>query len=248
MKTRIIPLTALLLSLSWGAAMAAAPQTAGETGICDVAADYALGVEDYPAAIRLHLAVLSRDPNNALAHYHLGFAYGMSGRHSAEIREYQRAAALGLRAFDLYLNLGMAEFERGDLPSALAALTTSARLSDAAEPHFELALVYERQGYLKQADAQIHAALAKAPTEPDYLNTLAVLSAEQGDLSAARRIWTAILRREPQYHPAAVNLDLLAHEAIRTATSLPAPAAPILPGEAKGAAKGGALTVTDSTL
>src|SRR5271168_1037692 len=76
--------------------------------ICDVNADFALGREDYPAAIALHLKVLRADNGNALAHYHLGFAYGMSGRITDEISEYLMAAKLGLVNWDLFLNLGLA--------------------------------------------------------------------------------------------------------------------------------------------
>ena len=37
-------------------------------------------VEDYSSAVTLHRKFLSSHPNDALAHYHLGFAYGMVGR------------------------------------------------------------------------------------------------------------------------------------------------------------------------
>ena len=67
----------------------------GEEQVCDVRADYALGVENYPEAIRLHAEVVRKHPDNALAHYHLGFAEGMMGNKRAEVREYQAAAALG---------------------------------------------------------------------------------------------------------------------------------------------------------
>jgi hypothetical protein len=89
-----------------------------EDQVCDVAADYSLGVEDYSEAIRRHVQVLSEHPDNALAHYHLGFALGMVGNGMAEIREYQRAEALGLTNWDLFLNLGLAQLENGDLDAA----------------------------------------------------------------------------------------------------------------------------------
>src|SRR5216684_9229253 len=81
---------------------------ASKEEICDVDADVALGVEDYPLAIALHRKVLRANNDNALAHYHLGFAYGMTGRLSDEISEYLAAAKLGLNKWDLFLNLGLA--------------------------------------------------------------------------------------------------------------------------------------------
>lgn len=173
-------------------------------------ADVPLGMEDYPEAIRMHLAVLTRTPNNPLARYHLGFAYGMVGRGDEEILEYERALSLGLRTFDLYLNLGVARFEREDLRGAINAFKNASNLSDAAEPHYDLAIAYERQGELPQAEMEVRAAVSKKPTEPDYLNTLAIVSAEEGNLARARNIWVSLLSRDPGYHPAAANLHQLA--------------------------------------
>ena len=52
-----------------------------DSQVCDPVADYFLGMEDYPAAIGRHLVVIREHPENALAHYHLGFAYGVTGQH-----------------------------------------------------------------------------------------------------------------------------------------------------------------------
>ena len=67
---------AVILLLSLGIASSASTGE-GDEQVCDVHADYALGVEDYSEAIRLHVEVLRKHPDNALAHYHLGFAEGM---------------------------------------------------------------------------------------------------------------------------------------------------------------------------
>jgi tetratricopeptide (TPR) repeat protein len=87
--------------------------------ICDVDADFALGLQDYPAAITLHRKVLRANKNNALAHYHLGFAYGMTGQKTDEINEYLAAARLGLDKWDLFLNLGLAYLDQNDGPKAI---------------------------------------------------------------------------------------------------------------------------------
>src|SRR5208283_1173847 len=90
--------------------------------ICNVAADAALGVENYAQAINLHQRIIAVHPDDALAHYHLGFAYGMVARRDEELAEYRKAAALGLQQWDLYLNLGRVYLERGDYPAATSAL------------------------------------------------------------------------------------------------------------------------------
>jgi len=74
---------AVILLVSLGIASNASTGE-GEEQVCDVHADYALGVEDYSEAIRLHIEVLRKHPDSALAHYHLGFAEGMMGNRTKE--------------------------------------------------------------------------------------------------------------------------------------------------------------------
>src|SRR6266851_3127823 len=105
--------------------------------ICDVNADFVLGLEDYPAAIALHRKVLRAHNDNALAHYHLGFAYGMTGRTTDEIREYLVAVRLSLDKWDLFLNLGLAYLARKDWPNAINTLQIAVLLGpDHPEAHF----------------------------------------------------------------------------------------------------------------
>jgi tetratricopeptide (TPR) repeat protein len=119
--------------------------------ICDVNADCALEFEDYPAAIRLHRKLLLGHNENALAHYHLGFAYGMTGRATDEIYEYLAAARLGLKKWDLFLNLGLAYLSQNDWPKAIVALQTAASLgADNPEAHYNLAIAYATAtGYMR---------------------------------------------------------------------------------------------------
>jgi hypothetical protein len=95
---------AFLLACLWSQAGAAA--NPGEEQDCDVTADYFLGAENYPETIRLHREVLRKHPENALAHYHLGFAEGMAGDRTQELNEYRRAAGLGLSSWTCSLTQG----------------------------------------------------------------------------------------------------------------------------------------------
>lgn len=76
--------------------------------VCDVKADFALGREDYAAAIKLHQEIVRSNPRDSLAHYHLGFAHAMIGRSEEELHEYLTSVRLGLSNWDLSLNLGLA--------------------------------------------------------------------------------------------------------------------------------------------
>jgi Flp pilus assembly protein TadD len=186
--------------------------TAGgtEQQVCDVGADYSLGVEDYPGAIRRHFDVVREHPDNALAHYHLGFALGMVGDKIAEVKEYHRAAALGLRSWDLFLNLGLAELENGDLDAATKSLRQAVLLgADHSESHFNLALVDERRGMLADAEHETLAALRLDPEQPDTRNLLGVIYAQEGKAASASRIWRELVRDVPDYGPALANLAIL---------------------------------------
>jgi tetratricopeptide (TPR) repeat protein len=206
-ERRFVAAVMLLIALLiWSNAIAGGP----EEGVCDVDADYALGTEDYAQAIRLHREIVRKSPNDALAHYHLGFAEGMIGDLAAEIDEYQRAKALGLTSWDLFLNIGLAQRERGDLDAAAESLRTAVDLGeDHPEPHFNLALVDEQRGMLLNAEQEAELLLKLSPGEVDARNLLGVIYARRGETLRASQTWQALLRDQPDYRPARINLLLL---------------------------------------
>ncbi|HTT75367.1 MAG TPA: tetratricopeptide repeat protein [Candidatus Binataceae bacterium] len=182
----------------------------GRDQICDINADYALGIENYPLAVRLYRAFLRSHPASALAHYHLGFAYGMLGNDDAEVAEYQRAVALGLNQWDLFLNLGLALAEHGDQKTAEGMLLRAvARAPQRADTHFNLAIVYERGQQLTLALKEIQVAVGLQPGDAEGRNQLAVINAEMGNYEAARKIWSGLARSNPDYVPARENLEIL---------------------------------------
>jgi tetratricopeptide (TPR) repeat protein len=205
---RIVFAVAALLMV-FSAVTSSAAMTAKER-VCDVAADIALGLGDYPTAITLHRRLLQSEGNNALAHYHLGFAYGMVGRTTEEISEYSAAIGLGFKNWDLFLNLGLAYFDRQELEKATAAFETAVSLGPQhAETHFNLAVVYEEENRLDEALKEIVVSLALAPEDLDAANTDAIICAKMGNLVFARNIWTQLTQAAPDYAPARTNLALL---------------------------------------
>jgi len=202
--------------------------------ICDVPADAALGLGDYPTAIQLHRRILRSHPYDALAHYHLGFAYGMVGRISEEIDQYRKAASLGLDKWDLFLNLGLAYAERGELSSAGAVLEHAAGLApEKPETHFNLALVYEREQRLDAALKESTIARQLQPEDPDSINTNAILCAETGDFASARNLWTRLIQIAPRYSPARANLAILQTVVNKVPVSLNRTATPQVTRESK---------------
>lgn len=176
--------------------------------ICDTA----LGMEDYPRAITLHLELLDRRPDDALAHYHLGFAYGMTGRLAEEIGEYHHAIELGARNWDLFLNLGLAYREERDTANETAAFENAVMLGGIhPEAHLNLSLAYEDENQLHEALHQIAITRRLAPQDRDAANVNAILCSKSGDQACARRIWTKLVSSAPSYAPARTNLAILEH-------------------------------------
>jgi Flp pilus assembly protein TadD len=226
----------LLLSLGIARIASAA---GGEQQVCDVRADYALGVEDYAEAIRLHAEVVRNRPNDALAHYHLGFAEGMVGNRTVEVSEYQRASALGLRLWELFLNLGLAQFENGDLDAATDSLRQAVLLGkNHSESHFNLGFVEERRGLLADAEGEMLASLRLNPGEPDARNLLGVIYAREGKTARAWMVWREVIRDLPDYKPARTNLALLGSQnetgLSQTAAVALSPAANVKPSKTNG--------------
>jgi tetratricopeptide (TPR) repeat protein len=169
--------------------------------ICDTSADFFLEAEDYPEAIRL------------LARYHLGFAQGMMGSRTAEVREYQRAEALGLRTWDLFVNLGLAQLENGNLDAATDSQRRAVLLGeDHSESHFNLALVYERRGMLADAEHETLTSLRLNPWQPDTRNLLGVVYVREGKTDRALLVWRDLVHEAPDYEPARTNLAILGNQ------------------------------------
>ena len=200
---------AAVLLLSLGIARVASADRI-EPQICDVDADYALGVEDYPEAIRLHAGLVRKHPDDALAHYHLGFAQGMIGNKTAEVSEYRRAATLGLKNWDLFLNLGLAQLENGDLNTATDSLRHAVLAGeDHPESHFNLGLVYELRGLHQDAEREMLESIRLNPRQPDARNLLGAIYVHEGNTAGAWLVWGELVRDVPDYEPARINLALL---------------------------------------
>jgi Flp pilus assembly protein TadD len=190
--------------------LASATSVSAAEEVCDANADLALGVEDYATAVTLHRQIVGAHPDDALAHYHLGFAYGMLGRSDDEIAEYDTAAKLGAHQWDLFLNLGLAYLERHQPDRAIEALSTAVSLGpEHPESYFNLALAREQEKDYGGALREVAIAEQLAPDDLALRNTEAVIHAESGDLVGAERLWSQILTKASYYPPARRNLAML---------------------------------------
>jgi len=190
-------------------AQRSSPESAEEE-VCDPLADYYLGMEDYPQAIRRHLMVIREHPERALAYYHIGFAYGVMGDHRRELAGYQKAVEMGLSDWNLFLNLGLLYMDTGHLDSAVEVLRLAALLGPyQPETHFNLGLVYERLGMFQRAQQELLLSLTLDPNQTDAHNQLGVVYAEEGNYELAYQEWSDLAHSNPDYAPARANLAIL---------------------------------------
>ncbi len=110
-STAIVIFTASMLAFSGCTAKTGYDKNT-EKPECDQTADRYIMSGDLETGIRLHEEFIKKNPDNAVAHYHLGYALGQKGAREAEIFHYEKAAALGYKgSSDLFFNLGMAYAE-----------------------------------------------------------------------------------------------------------------------------------------
>ena len=168
--------------------------------VCPEYADLPLRQGRYEEAINQHLRVLSEEPGNGLAHYHLGYAYGQLGLHPDEAAEYQRAVDLGMESGDLFYNLGMAYMELAEYVRAEQSFRRAVDAEpDCGENHRGLGMAYLSQGYYHEGLVSCRRAVKFEPNDPDSWHCLALAAARDDQVGEA---WTAVkqLRQlDPDY-------------------------------------------------
>jgi Flp pilus assembly protein TadD len=128
--------------LSIGCCLAGA-LLAARIGLSKTASKEALKSGSIAAADR----AVALTPSDSDAHYARAIALTFEGEAAEAINEYERAAALRPRDYFLWLTLGTARDEAGDVEGAVAALRESVRLAPYyAQPRWQLGNVLLRAG------------------------------------------------------------------------------------------------------
>ena len=177
--------------------------------VCPEFADVPLRQGRFEEAIERHLNVLSQDPDNGLAHYHLGYAYGQLGLHADETAEYKKAIDLGLERGDLFYNLGMAYMEVGEYERAEQVFHRAAELEpESGENQRALGMVHYKLEHFQEAISACRQATILEPDDPDSWHCLALASARADQVGES---WTAVkqLRKlDPAYQMDPLLLEL----------------------------------------
>lgn len=115
---------------------------------CDRKADLAMERGDIETGLNRHARFVAKNPDNPLAHYHLGYAFGQMRNIEQEIVHYEKAVSLGYTQNDqLYFNLAMAQAELGQYDRAIASFKKALKIDpDAIDTLLELSRIYQQTG------------------------------------------------------------------------------------------------------
>ena len=153
---------------------------------CDNEADEAMKRNDYEAGISLHERFLEKEPENALALYHLGYAYGQIGENLREVSHYEKAISFGYKRDRIFFNLGMAYGELNQTEKSISAFKQALDMNPGiADNHFGLAVAYQKNAADKLAEEEFLKAIEIDPRHVDARLLLSLLYADCGELEKA---------------------------------------------------------------
>ena len=168
--------------------------------VCPEFADLPLRQSRFEEAVEQHLQVLSQEPENGLAHYHLGYAYGQLGLHTEEIVQYQRAIDLGMERGDLYYNLGMAHMELEQYDRAEQSFHQAVEKEpDYGDNHRGLGLAHLKQEHYHEAIVSCRRAATLEPDDPDSWHCLALAAAKADEVGESWNAVKELLKLDPDY-------------------------------------------------
>ena len=168
--------------------------------ICPEYADLPLRKGRFEEAIEQHLQVISQEPENGLAHYHLGYAYGQLGLHPDEIAQYLRAVDLGMERGDLFYNLGMSYMQLEEYLRAEQAFLRAVDIEpDCAENHRGLGLAHFRQEHYHEAIVSCRRATTLEPNDADSWHCLALAAAKSDEIGESWNAVKELRKLNPEY-------------------------------------------------
>jgi len=120
---------------------------------------------DFAAALDPLQKYIAERPNDAYAHFQLGYAYAGLKRSQDALSEFSRAVALDPKMEPAYLNLGLVEMQSDPAAAAEAFRHASELKPGESRPRFLEGFSLEHAGKLPEAIERYRAALALSPND-----------------------------------------------------------------------------------
>ncbi|HTN94418.1 MAG TPA: tetratricopeptide repeat protein [Gallionella sp.] len=148
-------------------------------------------------------------PDDAEAHYNLGFVLGRSGRLAEAEPSYRRALELRPNHADAHNNLGFILQVQGRLPEAAASFRRVLEINPGlVSTWYNLGVVLGKQGLLGEAEGSYLRALEIKPDFAEAHNNLGFIFHKQDRLSEAETRYRKALEIKPDYAEAHNNLGV----------------------------------------
>lgn len=177
---------------------------------CAKEADEAMMRNDYEGGILLHQRLLDKEPENALALYHLGYAYGRVGENLKEVSYYEKAIGLGFKIDRIFFNLGMAYGELHQTEKSIGAFKEALAINpDRADNHFGLGLAYQMKVADRLAEEEFMKAITIDPDHVDARLSLGLLYADRGEMKKAAEQVRKVLEIDPSNARAREILEII---------------------------------------
>jgi predicted O-linked N-acetylglucosamine transferase (SPINDLY family) len=152
------------------------------------------------------------DAGSVLAHYHLGNANFLLGRHAAAIASFDAALALDPRHVDALYNRGNAWRKLGRDDAAIASFDAALALAPGfGDAHHNRANALRDAGRFEDALAGYDAALAQRPDHVEALNNRGGVLLELGRFAAANAAFERALALRPAFAEACNNRGVAQH-------------------------------------
>ncbi|HLW83035.1 MAG TPA: tetratricopeptide repeat protein [Candidatus Acidoferrales bacterium] len=153
--------------------------------------------QNYAAAEADYVKYLAHKPDDAAAHFDLGYVYTAEQQTDKAIAEYRRAIALDPKMMAAHLNLGMSLLTENP-KEAIAPLQKVVEMNYAFERgHFALGVAEERSGNTASAQKEYTVAVKLDPNDADAHAALGRLLLAEAKGSAAETEFRELLRLKP---------------------------------------------------
>jgi Flp pilus assembly protein TadD len=170
-------------------------------------AEDAINKKDYAAALQPLESYLAQRPDDALAHFQLGYAYSGLQREEEAKAEYTRAIALNPKLAAAHLNLGLTLLDQ-DAAGAMEAFRRAAELlPDQSRPRYLLGVALERTGKLPEAVEQYELARGLDPKNYEIRFALGRVLLRSDRAAEAEVQFREALTLRPDSSPARLGLS-----------------------------------------
>jgi tetratricopeptide (TPR) repeat protein len=161
------------------------------------AAQEAMSKKDYPAAVDAYQEYLSKRPNDAMAHFQLGYVFTALSRPADAKPEYERAIELNPSMAEAYENLGLTLLPTNPA-AAIKPLKQAAELRRGnANMLWALGTAYEAAGKLPEAVEEYQAASNLPGAGPNVQVSLGRALLKTGNAPEAAAAFQATLATHP---------------------------------------------------